>query len=102
MNPVIYLDNAATTSLDRQVLEAMLPYMQENFGNPSSTYSVGRTTRMAVEAARKKVAQLLGVKPSTIYFTSGGTESNNTAVASSIRDLGCTYLITSPIEHHAV
>jgi cysteine desulfurase len=102
MNELIYLDNAATTSLDKEVLQEMLPYMTEHYGNPSSTYSVGIKTRMALEAARKKVAHLLGVKPSTIFFTSGGTESNNTAIAASIRDLGCTHIITSPIEHHAV
>jgi cysteine desulfurase len=102
MNQLIYLDNAATTALDPQVVEAMLPYMYEHFGNPSSTYSVGRTARLAVETARRKVAQLLGVKPATVFFTSGGTESNNTAIAASLRDLGCTYIITSPIEHHAV
>jgi cysteine desulfurase len=102
MKQSIYFDNAATTPLDNEVLEAMLPFMKETFGNPSSTYSVGRMAKMGVEAARKKVAQLLGVTPSTIYFTSGGTESNNTAIASAIRDLGCTHIITSPIEHHAV
>ena len=102
MNQPVYLDNAATTPLDNEVLAVMLPFMKETFGNPSSTYSVGRMARMGVEAARKKVAQLLGVTPSTIFFTSGGTESNNTAIASAIRDLGCSHIITSPIEHHAV
>jgi cysteine desulfurase len=102
INQAIYLDNAATTPMDNEVLTAMLPFMKETFGNPSSTYSVGRMARMGVETARKKVAQLLGVKPATIFFTSGGTESNNTAIASSIRDLGCSHIITSPIEHHAV
>lgn len=102
MDRIIYLDNAATTRLDKEVLEAMLPYMTENFGNPSSAYSVVRTVRIAVEAARKKVAHLLGVLPSTIFFTSGGTESNNTAIAAAVRDLGCTHIITSAIEHHAV
>src|SRR5688500_18865927 len=102
MSPVIYLDNAATTKLDKEVLDAMLPFMIDNFGNPSSTYSVGRTVRIAIESARKKVAQLLGVKPTNIFFTSGGTESNNTAIAVALRDLGCTHIITSAIEHHAV
>ncbi|HWJ90387.1 MAG TPA: cysteine desulfurase family protein [Flavisolibacter sp.] len=102
MNDSIYLDNAATTRLSREVLDAMMPYLTEHFGNPSSTYSKGRATRIAVEAARKTVAQLLGVTSSTIYFTSGGTESNNTAIAAAIRDLGCTCIITSPVEHHAV
>ena len=98
----IYFDNAATTSLDREVLDAMMPYMTEHFGNPSSIYSYGRETRLAIENARKSVAKQLGVKPGAIFFTSGGTESNNTAIAASIRDLGCTHIITSPIEHHAV
>lgn len=102
MNRSIYLDNAATTCLDPQVLEAMMPYLTNFFGNPSSSYSVGRSTRMAIEGARKCVAQLLGVKPSCIFFTSGGTESNNTAIAAAIRDLHCACIITSPIEHHAV
>jgi len=98
----IYLDNAATTPLSREVLEVMMPYMTESFGNPSSTYSVGRTTRLAVETARKTVAKHLSVKPSSVFFTSGGTESNNMAILSAIRDMGCTGIITSPIEHHAV
>lgn len=102
MSKIVYLDNAATTALDPLVLAEMLPYMSEHFGNPSSVYSIGRTTRSAVEAARKKVADILGVKPNTIFFTSGGTESNNTAIATSVNDLGCTHVITSPIEHHAV
>ncbi|HEY1200178.1 MAG TPA: cysteine desulfurase family protein, partial [Niastella sp.] len=102
MIQAIYFDNAATTPLDEEVLEAMLPYMKGTFGNPSSTYSVGRMAKLGVETARKKVAQLLGVTPSGIYFTSGGTESNNTAIASAVRDLGCNHIITSPIEHHAV
>src|SRR5215203_131635 len=98
----IYFDNAATTALDKEVLEAMLPYMTEHFGNPSSIYSYGRETRLAIENARKTVAKILGVKPGSLFFTSGGTESNNTAIAASIRDLGCNHIITSPIEHHAV
>jgi cysteine desulfurase len=102
MNQQIYLDNAATTALDPEVFQTMVPFMTESFGNPSSTYSLGRTVRIAIETARKKVAGLLGVKPSNIIFTSGGTESNNTAIAAAVRDLGCTHIITSAIEHHAV
>lgn len=98
----IYFDNAATTSLDREVLDAMLPYMTTHFGNPSSIYSYGRESRLAIETARKTVAKLLNAHPGEIFFTSGGTESNNTAILSSIRDLGCRHIITSPIEHHAV
>ncbi|HEU0064671.1 MAG TPA: cysteine desulfurase family protein [Flavisolibacter sp.] len=102
VNKRIYFDNAATTPLDPDVLEVMLPYLSTHFGNPSSIYSYGRETRLAIENSRKTVAVLLGVKPASIFFTSGGTESNNTAISSSIRDLGCTHIITSPIEHHAV
>ena len=98
----IYLDNAATTPLDKEVLDAMLPYMTSHFGNPSSIYSYGRETRLAIENARKSVARILNAHPGEIFFTSGGTESNNTAIAASIRDLGCTHIITSAIEHHAV
>lgn len=98
----IYFDNAATTPLDKEVLEAMMPYLTERFGNPSSIYSYGRETRLAIENARKSVARLLNAHPGEIFFTSGGTESNNTAILSAIRDMGCTHIITSPIEHHAV
>lgn len=102
MEQPIYLDNAATTALDPEVLNAMLPYMQAHFGNPSSAYSLGRNSKSAIEEARKSVGQILGVKPSTLVFTSGGTESNNTAIASAVNELDCTHIITSPIEHHAV
>jgi cysteine desulfurase len=98
----IYFDNAATTPLDKEVLDAMLPYMTEQFGNPSSIYSYGRESRLAIESARKTVARLLNANPGEIFFTSGGTESNNSAILSAIRDLGCKHIITSPIEHHAV
>ncbi len=98
----IYLDNAATTPLDKDVLEAMLPYLTTHFGNPSSSHSYGRETRPAIETARKTVAQLLNASPDEIFFTSSGTESNNTAIVSSVRDLGCKHIISSPIEHHAV
>lgn len=98
----IYLDNAATTSLDKEVLEAMMPYMTTHFGNPSSIYSYGRETRLAIENARKSIAGILNAHPGEIFFTSGGTESNNTAILSAIRDLGCRHIITSAIEHHAV
>jgi cysteine desulfurase len=98
----IYFDNAATTPLAPEVLEAMLPYLSTHFGNPSSIYSYGRETRLAVENARKTVSRILHARPGEIFFTSGGTESNNTAVTAALRDLGCTHIITSPIEHHAV
>lgn len=98
----VYLDNAATTPLDLEVLEAMLPHMQEHFGNPSSLYSYGREARLALETARKTVASLLGVRAQTIVFTSGGTESDNMAIAVAVRDLGCTHILCPPTEHHAV
>lgn len=101
MSNRIYLDNAATTSIDPEVLEAMMPYLTTYFGNPSSIYSYGRESRMAIENARKKVAKLLNAHPAEIFFTSGGTESSNTAIRASVRDLGCSRIITSPIEHHA-
>lgn len=98
----IYFDNAATTALDPQVLETMMPYLTEKFGNPSSIYSYGRETRMAIETARKSVAKILNAHPAEIFFTSGGTESSNTAITCAVRDLGCKHIITSPVEHHAV
>ena len=97
----IYFDNAATTPLDPVVLEAMMPYFTDKFGNPSSIYSYGRESRLAIENARKSVARILNAHPAEIFFTSGGTESSNTAIAASIHDLGCRHIITSPIEHHA-
>ena len=97
----IYLDNAATTSLDPEVLEAMLPYLTKHFGNPSSIYSYGRESRMAIENSRKLVAKILNAHPAEIFFTSGGTESSNMAITASVRDLGCKHIISSPIEHHA-
>lgn len=97
----IYFDNAATTSLDPEVLETMMPFLTTHFGNPSSIYSYGRETRLAIENARKSVAKILNAHPAEIFFTSGGTESSNTAIFSSVRDLGCKHIITSSIEHHA-
>ena len=97
----IYFDNAATTSLDPQVLEAMMPYLTTHFGNPSSIYSYGRESRLAIENARKSVAKILNAHPAEIFFTSGGTESSNTAIIAAVNDLGCKHIITSAIEHHA-
>jgi cysteine desulfurase len=97
----IYFDNAATTALDPTVLEAMMPYLTTHFGNPSSIYSYGRESRLAVENARKTVAKILNAHPAEIFFTSGGTESSNTAIHAAIFNLGCTHIISSPIEHHA-
>ena len=97
----IYFDNAATTPLDPIVLEAMMPFLTEKFGNPSSIYSYGRESRMAVEQARKTVARLIHANPSEIFFTSGGTESSNAAIRAAVQDLNCRHIVTSPIEHHA-
>jgi cysteine desulfurase len=97
----IYFDNAATTPLDPLVLETMIPYLTEKFGNPSSIYSYGRESRMAIEQARKKVASLLHAHPAEIFFTSGGTESSNAAIRAAVQDLGCRHIISSPLEHHA-
>ncbi len=99
--PRIYLDNAATTALDPEVLDAMMPFFTEKFGNPSSIYSYGRESKLGLENARKTVARILNANPGEIFFTSGGTESSNTAINAAIRDLGCVHIITSPIEHHA-
>ena len=97
----IYFDNAATTCLDTEVLNAMMPYLTSCYGNPSSIYSYGRESRLAIELARKSVAKILNAHPAEIFFTSGGTESSNTAITAAIRDLGCRHIISSPIEHHA-
>jgi cysteine desulfurase len=97
-----YFDNAATTPLDPAVLEAMLPYMAQHFGNPSSLHGPGRQVRAAIEQARKTVAQLINAAPSEITFTSGGTEADNYAIFGSVRTLGLKHAITSPLEHHAV
>jgi len=97
----IYFDNAATTALDPEVLDAMMPYLTEKFGNPSSIYSYGRESRLAIESARKSVARILNAHPAEIFFTSGGTESSNTAIQAAVKDLGCKRIISSELEHHA-
>jgi cysteine desulfurase len=98
----VYLDNAATTPLDKEVLDAMLPFMTEHFGNPSSSHAFGRKTKTAIENARRTIAKALNCSPGEIYFTSGGTEADNLAMHTALRDLGCTHIITSAIEHSAV
>ena len=99
---MIYLDNAATTPLDPQVYAAMEPFFKSHFGNPSSIHSHGREVRSAIEKSRKGIAQLLNAAPSEIFFTSGGTEADNTAIQCSIHAFNIKYAITSRIEHHAV
>ncbi|HLR51090.1 MAG TPA: cysteine desulfurase family protein [Candidatus Sphingobacterium stercoripullorum] len=98
----IYLDNAATTPMAPEVIEVMTEIMKDDYGNPSSIHSHGRQAKTLVEKARKTVAQLLGVSPAEIFFTSGGTEADNMALRCSIADLGIKHVITTPIEHHAV
>jgi cysteine desulfurase len=98
----VYLDNAATTPMDPEVLEAMLPYMKENFGNPSSTHAYGRKTKTAIEKSRKIIAGYLNCQPAELYFTSGGTEADNMALKCAVRDLGVKRVITAATEHKAV
>lgn len=101
---LVYMDHAATTAVHPDVLQAMVPYLHNHFGNPSSIYSIAREAKEAVDSARGKVAAALGAKPDEIYFTSGGTESDNWAikgVAYANRKRG-DHIITSKIEHHAV
>ncbi len=98
----IYFDNAATTRLDPEVLDAMLPYMREHYGNPSSVHAFGRKARAGIEQARRRVAMELNCSPGEIVFTSCGTEADSMAIVGCVRDLGVKHLITSAIEHHAV
>jgi cysteine desulfurase len=99
-----YMDHSATSPVNPEVLEAMLPYFTESFGNASTLYALGREARTAMENGRKQVASLIGAKPEEVYFTSGGTESDNIAIkgtASRLKDKG-NHIITSDIEHPAV
>lgn len=98
----VYLDNAATTPIDQEVLEVMIPILQDGFGNPSSIHSFGRVSRSLIERARKNVAKHLNCTPGEIFFTSGGTEADNMAIRCGMVDLGINHAITSKIEHHAV
>ena len=101
----VYADNAATTPVSREVLDAMLPYYAEHYGNPSSLYSVGREAKKAVELARGEIASCIGAQPAEIFFTSGGSESDNWAikgVAHEQAKKGKKHLITTKFEHHAV
>ena len=104
MDQFIYLDNAATTKTNPQVVEAMLPYFSENYGNPSSVYGLASASKSAIESTREIIAKSIGAKRNEIYFTAGGTESNNWAIratADAYSDKG-RHIITSKIEHHAV
>lgn len=98
----IYFDNAATTPMHPEVLDAMIPVLNSQFGNPSSIHSFGRETRALIENARKTVAKLLNAAPSEIFFTSGGTEADNMAIRRTIHDKGIRHAISAATEHHAV
>ena len=100
--PRIFLDNAATTPLDPEVLATMTQVMADTYGNPSSIHAEGRKARSLIEAARKTVANALNCSIGEIFFTSGGTEANNMALKNSVRDLGVRRIISSPLEHHCV
>ena len=98
----IYFDNAATTKIDSNVLESMNSVLCETYGNPSSTHSFGRESRSIIENVRKSISKELNISPSELFFTSGGTESDNTVLISAVRDLDVKRIITTKIEHHAV
>ncbi|WP_412560677.1 cysteine desulfurase family protein [Winogradskyella sp. MIT101101] len=98
----VYLDNAATTPLRKEVVERMTEVLNNNFGNASSTHSFGRASKALLEQCRKNIARYFNVSAAEIVFTSGGTEADNLALRSAVRDLGVTEIITSKIEHHAV
>ncbi|MBQ9921807.1 MAG: aminotransferase class V-fold PLP-dependent enzyme, partial [Clostridia bacterium] len=104
MPKFVYADNAATTRVSQQVINEMVPYMCENYGNPSSLYSKGREAKAALEAAREKIASLLNCQAKEIYFTSCGSESDNWAIRGIAERNAAKgkHIITSAIEHHAV
>ena len=100
---MIYLDNNATTAVDPQVLDAMLPYLKEQYGNPSSAYTFGKKVARAIDHAREQVAALLHCDPAEIVFTSCGTESDNSAIQSALLiDRDRKHIVTSKVEHSAV
>ena len=99
---MIYLDNAASTPIHKDVLDAMMPYLSEQYGNPSSIHKLGRAANRAIQNARKQIASLINAEPEEIFFTSGGTESNNIALYGIAYTKRESHLITSSIEHEAV
>ena len=99
---MIYLDNAASTRIHDDVLNSMLPYLKEQYGNPSSIHRQGRLTRKAVNKARKQIASIINADPAEILITSGGTESNNTALNGISSQFPSSHIITTSIEHDAV
>lgn len=98
----VYLDNAATTAVAPEVLESMIPVLRDSYGNPSSSHALGRKSRVIIEQNRRAIAKHLRCHAKTIYFTSGGTEADNLALRSAVRDLNCERIITSAAEHSAV
>ncbi|MGB3592520.1 MAG: cysteine desulfurase family protein [Nonlabens sp.] len=98
----VYLDSAATTQIRPEVIERMTQVMTDHYGNPSSSHSYGRTAKSLIENARKSIAAHLNVTAAEIIFTAGGTEADNMAIHSCVRDLGVTRIISTPVEHHAV
>ena len=98
----VYFDNAATTPVYPEVVDAMVTVIRDQFGNPSSIHSFGREVRTAIEDSRRVVARLLNCTPAEIFFTSGGTEADNMSLRCTVMDLGIRHVITSPLEHHAV
>lgn len=99
---IIYLDNAATTMLDPEVVKVMTTALQHEYGNPSSIHTIGRRSKAKIELVRKQIARRLNAKPGEIVFTSGGTESNNLALRSAVQKRGVKTIVTSPIEHPSV
>ena len=104
MKKVIYLDNAATTRTAPEVVDTMLPYFTENYGNPSSIYGFASANKEVIAEQREKIADVLGAKANEIYFTAGGTESDNWALTATAEAYGTKgkHIITSRVEHHAV
>ncbi len=102
MKPLTYLDNAASTPMRKEVLEVMYDCMQHVYGNPSSLHEQGRKAKVVVEQARRSIARLMGVTPSEVFFTSGGTEAINTILSRCVADLSRRHFITSRLEHPAV
>jgi len=98
----VYFDNAATTPIDREVLDKMLPYLENGFGNPSSIHKRGREIKSVIEKSRTKIASLLSCEPGEIFFTSGGTEADNMFILNTVIEKKIDTIITTKIEHHAV
>src|SRR2546425_117434 len=103
MSPIIYFDNNATTPIDPEVVEEMLPFLTDFYGNPSSAYGFGKKAAAAIDTARERVAALLGCEPREIIFTSCGTESNNAAITSALSlDPDRQHIVTTKVEHSSI